>query len=29
MPLRGVYHGNAEHQLDVSVRMRELTSAQQ
>ena len=29
MPLRGVYHGAAEHQLDVAVRMRELEGAQQ
>ena len=29
LPLRGVYHGDAEHQLDVVVRMRELASSQQ
>jgi len=29
LPLRGVYYGDAEHQLDVVVRMRELASSQQ
>lgn len=29
LPLRGVYHGGAEHQLDVVVRMRELAISSQ